>query len=46
MLFFKFELILIKFGFFMIFKVTLKSGKSHCTIIVQGRESNFAKNEK
>ena len=46
MLYRKFELIPIKFGFFLrIFKVTPKSGKSPCTI-VQGFLSNFAKNEK
>ena len=41
----KFELILIKIGFFLrIFKAVPKSGKSPCTI-VQGRWPNFIKNE-
>ena len=43
-----FELIPIKFGFFMnflrIFKVAQKSDQRHCTI-VQGYRPNFAKNE-
>ena len=44
MLCFKFELILIKIGFFLrIFKVAQKSGQSPCTI-VQGHQPNFAKN--
>ena len=41
----KFELILIKIGFFTNFKVTQKSGQTPCTI-VQGLGPNFVKNEK
>ena len=41
----KFELIPIKIGFFMNFKVAQKSGQSPCTI-VHGPWPNFMKNEK
>ena len=41
----KFELNPIKIGFLQIFKLTLKLGKSPCTI-VQGSGPNFAKNDK
>ena len=41
----KFELILMKIGFFMNFKVTEKSGQSPCTI-VHGLGPNFIKIEK
>ena len=44
MLFFNFELIPIKIGFYMNFKVAQKSGQRPCTI-VQGLEPNFAKND-
>ena len=40
-----FELIPIKIGFFMNFKVAQKSGQSPCTI-VHGLGPNFIKNEK
>ena len=44
MLFFNFELILIKIGFLNFFKVAQKSGQSPCTI-VHGLWPNFMKNE-
>ena len=39
----KFELIPIKIGFLLIFKVAQKSGQTPCTI-VQGLQPNFIKN--
>ena len=42
----KFELILIKIGFFTNFKVAPKLDKSPCTIYVQGLWPNFNKNDK
>ena len=44
MLFFNFELILIKIGFLKNFKVAPKPGESPCTI-VQGHWQNFGKND-
>ena len=44
MLFFKFELILFKIKFLIIFKVAQKSGQRPWAI-VQGLEPNFAKND-
>ena len=44
MLFFNFELILIKIGFLRNFKVAPKPGESPCTI-VQGHWPNFGKND-
>ena len=44
MVFFKFELLPIKFGFLGVFKVAQKLGQRPCTI-VQGFWSNFAKND-
>ena len=42
----KFELIVVKIGFFTNFTVAPKSGQRPCTIIVQGLWSNFIKNVK